>query len=172
MNGQGDAQDRDRWARLRFSVIGPLLAAPPERGELRAALVALSAKTWRHPVTGLPLALGRSTIERWYYAARAANQDPIAALKTRVRADCGQQRGLTAAIIAALAAQPRASELVGAAALRQSARGSRRRGAAAVLQHAAAAHEGAGLVQTGPGAPAPDAWNARRQRAPAAARSA
>jgi len=105
MNDQGDAQDRDRWARLRFSIIGPLLAAPPERGELRAALVALSAKTWRHPVSGLPLAVGRSTIERWYYAARAANQDPIAALKTRVRADCGQQRGLTAAIIAALAAQ-------------------------------------------------------------------
>ena len=105
MNDQGDAQDRDRWARLRFSIIGPLLAAPPERGELRAALVALSAKTWRHPVSGLPLAVGRSTIERWYYAARAANQDPIAALKTRVRADCGQQRGITAAIITALAAQ-------------------------------------------------------------------
>ena len=47
MNDQGDAQDRDRWARLRFSIIGPLLAAPAERGELRAALVALSAKTWR-----------------------------------------------------------------------------------------------------------------------------
>ena len=40
MNDQGDAQDRDRWARLRFSIIGPLLAAPPERGELRAALLA------------------------------------------------------------------------------------------------------------------------------------
>ena len=66
MNDQGDAQDRDRWARLRFSIIGPLLAAPADRGELRAALVALSAKTWRHPVTGMPLAVGLSTIERWY----------------------------------------------------------------------------------------------------------
>jgi hypothetical protein len=35
--------DPDRWARLRFAVIGPLLAAPPERGELQQALRALSA---------------------------------------------------------------------------------------------------------------------------------
>jgi len=48
-----------------------------------------------------------STIERWYYAARAA-QDPVGALKTRVRLDCGQQRGLSSTLIAALAAQYRA----------------------------------------------------------------
>ena len=30
--------DPDRWARLRFAIIGPLLAAPPERGELGKAL--------------------------------------------------------------------------------------------------------------------------------------
>jgi len=105
MNDQGDARDRDRWARLRFSIVGPLLAAPPGAGELHGALLALSGKSWCHPVTGLPVRFGSSTIERWYYAARAANQDPIAALKTRVRVDCGQPRGLTAAIIAALAAQ-------------------------------------------------------------------
>jgi hypothetical protein len=28
----------ERWARLRFSVIGALLAAPPAKGALRAAL--------------------------------------------------------------------------------------------------------------------------------------
>jgi len=104
MSDQGAAQDRDRWARLRFSIVGPLLAAPPEAGELHGALLALSSKSWCHPVTGLPVSFGASTIERWYYAARAA-ADPVAALKTRVRADCGQPRGLTPALIAALAAQ-------------------------------------------------------------------
>ncbi len=33
-----DPCQRDRWARLRFSVIGPLLAAPPDPGELQTAL--------------------------------------------------------------------------------------------------------------------------------------
>lgn len=37
----------DRWARLRFSIIGPLLAAPPAVGELQAALAELASKTWR-----------------------------------------------------------------------------------------------------------------------------
>ena len=104
MSNQGDGQDRDRWARLRFSIVGPLLAAPPGAGELHGALLALSGKRWCHPVTGLPVRFGSSTIERWYYAARAA-ADPVAALKTRVRIDCGQPRGLTAAIVTALAAQ-------------------------------------------------------------------
>ena len=30
--------DPQRWARLRFAIIGPLLAAPPKPGELQAAL--------------------------------------------------------------------------------------------------------------------------------------
>jgi putative transposase len=104
MSDQSKGQDRDRWARLRFSIVGPLLAAPPGVGELHGALLALSDKSWCHPVTGLPVSFGSSTIERWYYAARAA-ADPVAALKTRVRADCGQQRRLSAAIVTALAAQ-------------------------------------------------------------------
>ena len=104
MRDPRDAQQRDRWARLRFSIVGPLLAAPPRAGELHGALLALSGKRWCHPVTGLPVSFGTSTLERWYYAARAA-ADPVAALKTRVRVDCGQPRGLTAAFIAALAAQ-------------------------------------------------------------------
>jgi hypothetical protein len=31
-----------RWARFRFSIIGPLLSSPPESGELKAALEVLS----------------------------------------------------------------------------------------------------------------------------------
>ena len=37
----------ERWAHLRFSVIGQLLAAPPLRGELKALLRALSQRTWQ-----------------------------------------------------------------------------------------------------------------------------
>ena len=40
--------DRDRWARLRFAIIGPLLAAPPAKGHLQAALRELSGRTWQH----------------------------------------------------------------------------------------------------------------------------
>lgn len=39
-----DPLKRDRWARLRFSIIGPLLAAPPAAGELQAALTQLAVK--------------------------------------------------------------------------------------------------------------------------------
>jgi len=36
--------DPDRWARLRFAIIGPLLAAPPAQGELRTALEGLARR--------------------------------------------------------------------------------------------------------------------------------
>ncbi len=68
MNTKPDIPVRERWARLRFAIIGPLLAAPPQRGELQTALKALALKTWRHPVTGAPKRFDVSTIERWYYA--------------------------------------------------------------------------------------------------------
>ena len=38
-----DKADPDCWARLRFAIIGPLLAAPPPRGQLRGEL----ARAWR-----------------------------------------------------------------------------------------------------------------------------
>jgi hypothetical protein len=60
--------DPDGWARLRFAIIGPLLADPPPPGELGARLKALAARDWRHPVTGLPLRFGFGTLERWYSA--------------------------------------------------------------------------------------------------------
>lgn len=107
MSSERDRVDRDRWARLRFSIVGPLLAAPPAAGELRAALAALSAKTWRHPGTGMPITFGVSTIERWLYAARRAANDPVAALKTQVRLDAGQQRGVSATLIEAIGIQYR-----------------------------------------------------------------
>jgi hypothetical protein len=77
-----DPSRRDRWAQLRFSIIGPLFAAPPPPGELHARLAELAAKTWRHPVTGEEVRFGLSTLERWYYRARQA-PDPVGALKNR-----------------------------------------------------------------------------------------
>lgn len=62
----------ERWALVRFSVVGPLLASPPARGDLRAKLEELAARSWLHPVSGEPTRFGVSTIERWYYAARRA----------------------------------------------------------------------------------------------------
>lgn len=58
----------ERWAQLRFSVIGQLLAAPPAKGALRAALQQLAAREWRHPSTGAPIRFGVSTLERWFSA--------------------------------------------------------------------------------------------------------
>ncbi len=93
MHEDGD-RARDRWARLRFSIVGPLLAAPLERGKLREALEKLSETPWRHPATGGLIRFGVSTIERWYYAARNERQDPVARLRRRIRKDAGQQPSL------------------------------------------------------------------------------
>lgn len=89
---QGDERDHARgsWARLRFAVVGPLLAAPPAHGELQAEIARLAEKSWRHPRSGEPVRFGRSTIERWLYAARAS-RDPVAALARAVRRDRGSR---------------------------------------------------------------------------------
>jgi putative transposase len=84
-----DLPQRDRWARLRFAIIGPLLAAPPAEGDLQGALRELAGKDWRHPLTGLTVRFGCSTLERWYYAAKRAG-DPVGALRNQVRRDIGR----------------------------------------------------------------------------------
>ena len=106
MSNELDPPQRDRWARLRFSIIGPLLAAPPAPRELSGALSALAAKAWRHPLSGLDVRFGVSTLERWYYTARAA-KDPVAALKNRLRGDIGRFPSLTPAAIDGLTTQYR-----------------------------------------------------------------
>ena len=76
MKSDGAGSSHDRWARLRFSVIGHLLAAPPAHGELGRAIEDLAKRTWRHPTSGSLVTFATSTIERWYYAARNEAQDP------------------------------------------------------------------------------------------------
>lgn len=97
----------DRWAQFRFSIIGPLLAAPPEPGELKAALERLAAGTWQHPITRLPVTFAFATVERWYYQARRAHQDPVAILRRRRRVDAGSRRRLSPELIEQLREQYR-----------------------------------------------------------------
>ena len=101
-----DLPQRDRWARLRFAIIGPLLAAPPAGGGLYEALNALAAKIWRHPFTGLELRFSCSTLERWYYAAKRAG-DPVQALRNQVRRDIGRFPSLSAEAAQVLTTQYR-----------------------------------------------------------------
>jgi transposase InsO family protein len=79
---------RVRWARLRFQIIGQLLGAPPEPGELGARIAELSARSWRHPTTGESVRFSKKTIERWFYTAKD-KQDPISALARKVPKHAG-----------------------------------------------------------------------------------
>jgi len=97
MATQNAETHRARWARFRFSIVGTLLASPPEKGQLQNALQELADKQWLHPVTTLPVTLGLSTIERWYYRVRK-EADPVNALRSKQREDTGQRRVLSLAI--------------------------------------------------------------------------
>jgi putative transposase len=105
VDDRGQGRSHDRWAQLRFAVVGPLLAAPPSRGELQAALVALAQKHWQHPVSDDRVRFAYSTIERWYYLARNERLDPVGVLRRKVRKDLGQQRAISARLALVLRAQ-------------------------------------------------------------------
>ena len=95
-----------RWARLRFAIVGPLLASPAEPGELAHRLAELAARPYQHPTTGEPIRFSVKTIERWYYAAR--NQaDPVGALARKVPKHAGTHPSVSAELAAALRAQYR-----------------------------------------------------------------
>jgi transposase InsO family protein len=101
----GGGRRQDRWAQVRFAVIGALLAAPPKKGELQPALTALAAREWQHPIRHEPVRFARSTLERWYYQARQAPVDPVSRLRRRLRADAGQHRAMGEPLRAALRTQ-------------------------------------------------------------------
>jgi putative transposase len=84
-----------RWARFRFSIIGPLLAAPPQSGELQNRLIELAQFEWRHPINGQPVKFSVSTLERWFYRAKSV-ADPVSALRTKHRSDALRSRTITA----------------------------------------------------------------------------
>jgi len=84
----GEYTVETRWAHFRFSIIGPLLSAPVEKGMLQQALSDLATKNWQHPITGTTVCFSKVTIERWYYLALNKN-DPVKALHTKKRSDFG-----------------------------------------------------------------------------------
>jgi len=99
---------RVRWARLRFQVLGPLLASPPESGELAAKLDELAAQTYVHPSTGARVHFARSTIERWLYIARNNPSDPMGALARRLHGRAGLHPTVSPGLAEAIRAQHRA----------------------------------------------------------------
>ena len=102
-----NARPHERWAHFRFSVIGPLLAAPPERGQLQAQLQELATKKWRHPISGEWVLFGLSTIERWYYKALRSKNGPVEALQRKIRSDHGQHPSVSPKLIELLTQQHR-----------------------------------------------------------------
>jgi putative transposase len=102
-------RSHERWAHFRFSVIGALLAAPPERGQLQECLKELAAKKWRHPISGEWKVFGFSTIERWYYQALGCSpkESPVDVLKRKIRRDAGEHPAVSSKLAEVLVAQYR-----------------------------------------------------------------
>lgn len=105
MTNPTDTPHSQRWANVRFAVIGRLLVSPPGSGSLREELLQLAAKEWTHPSTGEPCRFAFSTIERWYYQALREQRNPIDVLRRKIRKDRGQPRAVPAALQDALVAQ-------------------------------------------------------------------
>jgi transposase InsO family protein len=99
-----DTPVRVRWARLRFQIIGALLAGPPSDGQLRHLLEELAARPWQHPTTGEVIRFSTKTIERWFYAARGA-ADPMAVLARKVPSHAGTHPSVSPALADAILRQ-------------------------------------------------------------------
>jgi putative transposase len=99
MSNKTTAAVRVRWARLRFQIIGQLLAAPAEPGQLAERITELAQRPWQHPTTGEVVRFSAKTIERWFYIARA-NPDPIRVLERRVHKHAGTHPSVSDAVAA------------------------------------------------------------------------
>jgi hypothetical protein len=97
---------RVRWARLRFQILGPLLAAPADDGELKTRIAELAARRWRNPTTQESIRFSFKTIERWWYTARGVD-DPLTALARKVPSHAGTHRSVSPALAEAIAQQHR-----------------------------------------------------------------
>ena len=106
MRPEDEAPPRLRWARLRFAIIGPLLASPPELGHLAGRISELAGMSWKHPTTGEAIRFSDKTIERMYYLARN-EADPVRALERKVPKHAGTHPSMSAALGAALTEQYR-----------------------------------------------------------------
>jgi transposase InsO family protein len=92
------------WAHFRFSIIGGLLARPPDKGQLREEIEKLASHRYLHPTQDSWVTFGVSTIERWYYRALRSD-DPIKALGRKIRSDAGKATGMSHQLFDALRSQ-------------------------------------------------------------------
>ena len=83
------------WAEFRFGVVGNLLSAPSDSGELAQRMRELAKREWKHPINGNPVKFGASTIERWYYQAKNKTLNPVGALIRKLRSDSGTTRHMS-----------------------------------------------------------------------------
>ena len=92
------------WAEFRLAVVGHLVVGDLDRGQLGVELKSLSAKKWKHPITGMRVTFGYSTIERWYYIVLNNPKARLRALSKR-RRDAGLPSSLTKQVRRYLASQ-------------------------------------------------------------------
>ena len=91
-----------RWAELRFSIIGRLLAAGPgAENTLAEEFEKLAGGCYQHPSKDALVTFGASTIGRWYYQALRSD-DPVQALGRKRREDHGKTRVWTLELLQAL----------------------------------------------------------------------
>jgi putative transposase len=106
MANDDDTPPRVRWARLRFQIIGSLLAAPADDGELKLRIEVLAARSWKHPSNSEAIRFSFKTIERWFYVARGAD-DPIVALARKTPRHAGTQPSISTALAEVIVQQHR-----------------------------------------------------------------
>ena len=80
-----DDEEQQAIAIWRVTVLGPLVSARLEHGDVRALCEAAASRRWERP-DGRLVTLSWRTIERWFYAYRRGGLD---ALKPRARKDAG-----------------------------------------------------------------------------------
>ncbi len=94
----------DSWELLRFSIIGPLLARPPSKGNLGKEIERLSRQHYQHPTKDQWITFGFSTIERWYYKALKSD-DPVRVLRRKTRKDTGKTPAMSSELLSRLKGQ-------------------------------------------------------------------
>lgn len=95
----------EQMAQFRLSIIGSLLASPPEKGDLQNQLSKLAEKNYLHPISGKALDYSTSTLERWYYKAKNEDDSILNTLCPQTRNDKGKFKVMDQAVCDALARQ-------------------------------------------------------------------
>ncbi|EIM65338.1 integrase family protein [Desulfobacter postgatei 2ac9] len=75
------------------------MSSPPAKGQLQQEIQRLSQKIYQHPIDeNRKFTLGASTIERWYYKAKEAD-DPVVVLGRKPRFDAGIRWSMPEALL-------------------------------------------------------------------------